>query len=291
MLLERNFPVRRRIVSVMRIAVLADIHGNLPAFEAALRHARALSPDLMVICGDIINGGPDSRLCWELAASLGCSLLRGNHERYVALHHHPESPAEWRTDRFLPARWSAAQFSEAEKAALMQMPIALRLPDFPNLLFVHASARDDYDAIISHTPEEKIAPMFPGATEKYIIRGHNHNQGIRPWGEKIIVTVGSIGLPLDHQPSAQYAVLDQTANGWRITHHAVYYDMDAVRQRFQETGYLRDVGPMARLLLREVITACPQVLPFMRWYRVASPDESLPLPEALRRYGDFDTEI
>lgn len=278
----------------MRIAIFADIHGNLPAFEAAVGHARALSPDVTVICGDIVNGGPDSRLCRQLAASLNCPILRGNHERYVAHHHAPDSPAEWRTERFLPARWSAAQFSDEEKSAMMTLPIALRLPEIPDVLFVHASARDDYDTIISHTPEEKLAPMFPGVTESVIVRGHNHNQGIRLWGERIIVTAGAVGMPLDHQPSAQYATLDKDAtatNGWRITHHAVPYDMNLVRSRFKDTNYLREVGPMAQLLLREIITASPQVLPFLRWYLRVSPNDALPLPEALKRYGDFDTNI
>ena len=278
----------------MRIAIFADIHGNLPAFEAALRHARGLAPDRMVLCGDIINGGPDSRLCWDLANSLDVPLLRGNHERYVAHHHFPDSPSEWRTDRFLPTRWTAAQFSEAEKAAIMELPFALRLPEVPDVFFAHASARDDYDTVISHTPEEKIAAMFPGVTEKMIVRGHNHNQGIRPWGDKVIVTTGAIGLPLDHQIGAQYVSIDRdatAAGGWRVTHHIVPYDMNLVRARFRETGYLRDAGPMAQLLLREIITACPQVTPFLRWYNVLSPDGSLPLQEALRRYGDFDTEI
>src|SRR4051812_38182210 len=62
----------------MRIALFADIHGNLPAFEAALKHAATLSPDLTVVCGDVVNGCPDSRGCWDLAQSLGCPLLRGN---------------------------------------------------------------------------------------------------------------------------------------------------------------------------------------------------------------------
>jgi predicted phosphodiesterase len=51
----------------MRIAVLADIHGNLPAFEAALAHSRRQAVDHLVIAGDLINGAPDSRLCWQLA--------------------------------------------------------------------------------------------------------------------------------------------------------------------------------------------------------------------------------
>jgi len=272
----------------MRLVLFADIHGNLPAFEAALKHAATLSPDLMVICGDIVNAGPDSRACWDLAHSLGCPLLRGNHERYVFDYGTPEAPAEWASERFAPVRWSASQFTPEERAAMRAMPIRLRLPDVPDVLFVHASARDDYDHLISHTQEEKLSVFFPEVQERVIVRGHNHNQMVRPWNDKVILTIGAIGLPLDHNPTAQYLTLDRRGDEpWQFTHWSVPYDLDAVRDRFRNSGYLREAGPMARLLLREALTASPQVLPFLWAYRRWSPDGSLPLDEALARWGGF----
>lgn len=56
----------------MRIAVLADIHGNLPAFEDALKHVSQQKVDQIILAGDIVNGSPDSKACWSLAMSLGC---------------------------------------------------------------------------------------------------------------------------------------------------------------------------------------------------------------------------
>ncbi len=55
----------------MRIAVLADIHGNLPAFEAALKHVSQQKVDQIILAGDIIIGSPDSKACWDLALSSG----------------------------------------------------------------------------------------------------------------------------------------------------------------------------------------------------------------------------
>jgi hypothetical protein len=58
----------------MRIAILCDIHGNLPAFETALDHAANLAPDLLIIAGDMVCGCPDSDLCWQRALDLDCLL-------------------------------------------------------------------------------------------------------------------------------------------------------------------------------------------------------------------------
>ncbi|MBE0698820.1 MAG: metallophosphoesterase [Anaerolineaceae bacterium] len=78
--IPRDPPTFIRILMI-RIAVLADIHGNLPAFESALEHVSQQKVDQIILAGDIVNGSPDSKACWTLALSLGCPILRGNHER------------------------------------------------------------------------------------------------------------------------------------------------------------------------------------------------------------------
>src|SRR5512138_2161712 len=99
----------------MRIAVLADIHGNLPAFEAALKHASQQKPDLMILAGDVVIGAPDSKDCWSLALSLGCPILRGNHERYAAHFGTPQAAPQWTEEQFTPLQWAVAQLSEQDR--------------------------------------------------------------------------------------------------------------------------------------------------------------------------------
>src|SRR5512138_1226469 len=99
----------------MRIAILSDIHGNLPAFEAALEHARKQSPDVMVIAGDIIVGSPDSAACWQLAQSLGYPMLRGNHERYAAHFATPKAHPDWTTEMFSPLQWAVTQLTGEDR--------------------------------------------------------------------------------------------------------------------------------------------------------------------------------
>jgi Calcineurin-like phosphoesterase superfamily domain len=273
----------------MRLALLADIHGNLPAFEAALAHVKTQSVDQILILGDIVNTAPDSKACWDLACSLSVPILRGNHERYLADWEKPESPPEWKSERFATTQWASRQFSRAELGTMRDLPIALRLPEFPDTVFCHASTRDDYDQVVGFTTESELCERFPNLSENWVFRGHNHHQMVRLWGEKTIITVGATGLPLDMNPVAQYAIIvRKPGGGWHFTHHAVPYDLDQLRARFRDSNYLAEAGPMARLCYREAITGCSHILPFIRAYARMG---DIPLATAVSRYLQDETHV
>lgn len=273
---------------VMRIAVLADIHGNLPAFEATLEDVKRQGVDQIVIAGDIVVGAPDSRACWDLAQSLGCPIIRGNHERYVSHLGTPKGSPSWLTEQFAPVQFAHAQFTDEDRARMADLPRLLRLPHAPNLLLVHASARNDSDTIAAYTPEKEISPMFAGFSERTIVRGHNHLAQVRLWGiGRIIITSGAVGLPLDGNPSAQYLLLDQEGDYWDIQHQAVPYDLDATIARFRDTDYLAQAGPIGRLFLREVVTAGSHLVPFLRLYTSWSQTETISLDQAVERFLNY----
>jgi predicted phosphodiesterase len=268
----------------MRIAVLADIHGNMPAFEAVLDHVARQGVDRLVIAGDIVIGSPDSAVCWRLARRLECPIVRGNHERYVAHYGTAASDPAWESEQFAPLQWAARQLAEDEKQAIAELPLDLRLDGAPDLLIVHASPRSDYDTIDAHTPGEQLAAMLAGAPERVIVRAHNHVAQVRLWRDRTIVTAGSVGLPLDGTPTAKYLILERRAGGWHFEHHSVPYDLDAALRRFHESGYLAATGAMGRLFMREVATASFQIVPFLRALRGWSAEAPIGLDEALARF-------
>jgi hypothetical protein len=269
---------------MIRIAVLADIHGNLPAFEAALKHVSQQKVDQVILAGDIVNGCPDSKDCWTLALSLGCPILRGNHERYVAHFGTSKASPLWSMEQFAPLHWTLEQLSAQDRQCMQQLLFNLRLPEAPDLLIVHASERDDHDSVASHTPEPVLHDLFPTAKERYIIRAHNHHGQVRVWEKGFIITCGSVGLALDGNPTAQYLLLDQEKNGWKIQHQSVPYPVDATLNRFHDTGYLSAVGPMGHLFFREVVTASQQIVPFLRLYSQWTKQGDISLSQAVERF-------
>lgn len=268
----------------MRIAILADIHGNLPAFEAALDHVPRQTVDQIVIAGDLVVGSPDSAACWHLAQSVRCPILRGNHERYVADYGTPDADPRWATEQFAPVQWAVSQLTDDERQAMGALPRVLRLANAPGLLIVHASARGDHDTMFAYTPEARLSAMFPQVCEQMIVRAHNHVGQVRLWDGHTIVTAGSVGLPLDSNPTAQYLLLEQNAKGWHIHHQSVPYDVDSALRRFEESGYLAATGSMGRLFQREVATASHQIVPFLRAYARWSQESAIALDHAIDRF-------
>lgn len=250
----------------MRIAILADIHGNLPAFEAVLDHIAQQNVDQIIIAGDIVNGSPDSDKCWRLAKSLNCPMVRGNHERYVFDYGTPNADPAWVSERFSSVRWVIAQLTDDERQELADLPMALRLPELPDLLITHASPRSDQDSLKAYTLDHAVAEMFGSVAEQTIVRGHNHLEYTHNWRGKEIITVGTAGHPLDGNSAARYSILERQDKRWHHTAYAIPYDLERTIQRFHETNYLEEAYPMGRLFLREVSTASHTIVPFLRLY-------------------------
>lgn len=181
-------------------------------------------------------------------------------------------------------RWAAEQFSEAERAALMELSLTLSLPDLPDLLIVHATLRADRDSLMAHTPNSELAAMFPGLRERWVVRAHDHAGQVRLWRDHTIVTAGSVGLPLNSRTTAQYLLLDQRGQlahpapvgrvqSWR--HAAALHE----RHRLPEAA-----GPFALLLLREVATASFYAVPFLNAYGAAVERGGITLAAAVERF-------
>lgn len=271
----------------MRLAVLSDIHGNLEALGAVLAHAEGLHVDGFIVVGDVVVGAADSLACWERVRALGCPVLRGNHEGYVARFSDPDAPSLWRTEQFAPVAWAVDQLGDTACRTLGALPFSLTLPEVPEALFVHASLRSDRDNLDAYTPEGELAEMFPGLRARYVLRGHDHHAAIRAWRGHQLTTNGSVGIPLNGRTEAQYLTVDLGSDGPHFTFHAVPYDVAGALERFEKTGYLEEAGPMAALFYREIATASPHLIPFLRGYARYSQGGRLGLGDAVRAFLQF----
>lgn len=272
----------------MRIAVISDIHGNLAALEATLEHLDTEDIDEVVVAGDLVNGAADSLACWRLVRSLGYPLLRGNHERYLFDLGTPNEQSEWQTERFAPVHWAARQFAAADLNEMRDLPLCHRLEDFPELLIVHAAPHSDRVDVHPDMPDSEVAPLFDTVSARLIVRGHNHVFSSRRLGRQLLVTAGSVGMPLDGDVDAKYVLLERTKGDWEVEHRAVPYDVEATVRRFSETGYLDEAGPMAVLMLREITTGKHQMTPFLRNWLHCPASERAPLAEAVESYLNAD---
>ncbi len=246
----------------MKVAVITDVHGNLGALEAVLAHIRQGGVDQTVVAGDTVNILPQSKACWDVVQSLGCPVLKGNHELNICTHSTPEADPAWTEERFQGLAWVRSQFSADDLNAMRQLPLTYKLPD---LLVTHASPRSLFDSVEETTPVETLNEMF--APARFIIRGHNHGWLERHWEGRTLVTAASCGLPLQGRLEAQYALLTKK-DRWHYKKQFVPYDRDAALASM-DAHYIEMMGPLGRLFKRELATGRDHLSPFFLQHREA----------------------
>ena len=192
----------------MRIAVLCDIHGNLPALEAVLAEVEGEAVDHVVIGGDVVPGPMPTACIARLdALATPWSWLFGNGERDVARTARSGMP-----DR-VPAvarpllEWTAAQLDAATLERFEALPATVRLDGAPRVLFCHATPRDEFEIFTLETPDAVLRPIFDAADADLVVCGHTHMPFDRRVGDVRVVNAGSVGLPFG-EPGAFWLLLD-----------------------------------------------------------------------------------
>jgi predicted phosphodiesterase len=256
-----------------RLAILADIHANLPALEAVIADMAPFNVDHVIVAGDIINWGPFSLEVVERITSLGWGLIRGNHEYYLLDYGTPRAPDIWKT--FDTPRWLNDQLGGRWKKVIAAWPesLSLRYPDAPLVRVFHATPRDIRAGIYDLSTDAEIAAILDGVDEPFVVFGHTHLRMNRQVGHWRLFNPGSVGAPLDAIPGANYLILDGDADGWQPTFRRVAYDSTPNLAAFEEQNIIEHLGSTGVLLMEEYRRARPYVYPFNEWCRKHHPDE------------------
>ena len=107
-----------------RVAILADIHGNLPALKAVIRDLDQQQVDEVVLGGDLVGRGPQGSAVLGVARERGWRSIRGNHEDYLLAFRRTDVPESWLTARvWSAARWMAAELSEQDVREMESMSL------------------------------------------------------------------------------------------------------------------------------------------------------------------------
>ncbi|MDE3230469.1 MAG: metallophosphoesterase family protein [Chloroflexota bacterium] len=249
-------------------AVIADLHGNLPALDAVLADLERVQPDAVVIAGDFVNRGPESHAVVARAMRLGFPAISGNHDTWLAsLARGERQPDGWETPWWTPVRRATEELTPADLAWLDALPATLRveLPGAAPALIVHGSPRHSREGMGRMTSDERLADALAGVEERTIIGAHIHYPWDRWLGDRHAIVIGAVGCPFNGDTSAQYGLFTWRAGGWEFTHCAVPYDHEPLYAAWRDSGYLDDGGAAAALMLLEHQTARTQYVPFWEW--------------------------
>jgi predicted phosphodiesterase len=180
----------------MRVAALYDIHGNLPALDAVLREVERAGVDRIVVGGDVVPG-PMCRETLERLQALDVptDFIRGNGETAVLADLNGQDPGVGEIYRPM-IHWVAGEMA-AHQSTLASWPMTTRLsiPGVGDVLFCHATPRNDFEIFLPTTPEDRLLPVFSGVDASVVVCGHTHLPFDRMVGRHRVVNAGSVGMP------------------------------------------------------------------------------------------------
>lgn len=233
----------------MRIALISDVHANLPALEACLAAVERLQVAKLVFLGDFVGYGPDPEAIINRVrplAEAGAIAVLGNHDMAVL------KPARYMNAVATQAiDWTRQQLSEASKSFLAALPFEVRSGE---ALYVHADASDPA-AWHYVTDAETARASLSGCDAMLTFCGHVHVPAVyclsatgkiishKPMQDvavpllahrKWLAVVGSAGQPRDGNPAASFAVFDTVERS--LTYRRAPYDVESVAQRIRALG-------------------------------------------------------
>ncbi len=273
-----------------RLAVLADIHSNLPALEAVLDDLKQFAVDRIIVAGDVVNWGPFSSQVMERLAGLNCAFIRGNNELYLTDWHTPRMPEAWRKYTFPP--YTLAQLGDRWMNIISTWPdtISLRFRDAPAIQVVHGSPRSHFEVMLPTSTQEELEPMLASVEAATVIAAHSHLPMDRQVGRWHLLNPGSAGNMLDGNLNASYMLLESSSDAWQATFRRVPFDNQPLIDEFERTGFVEQCGPLGRLVMKEYQSARMELSPFLDWWHKTCPDEppSMALLEAFSHVDKRD---
>ncbi len=224
----------------MRIAVLSDIHSNRAALEAVLAHSVAASPEWYVFLGDYVTDCPYPHKTVELLRTFAethkCVFIRGNREDYIL--NNRNTPQGWTYGSKTGAlKYTFENLTAEDLDWFASMPISMRveLPGAEPFTACHGSPEQSNYLFHADTPEAE--QMIARQQTRLTLCGHSHIPFVFRRGDKLLVNPGALGMPVNNQTRAQYAMLEY--NGcWQPEILSVEYDIEKTAAEFSQSGLL-----------------------------------------------------
>jgi predicted phosphodiesterase len=185
----------------LRLALISDIHGNITGLKAVLAQIQKMGGvDALYVLGDLVGLGAATDEVLDLLIQNHARMLRGNWEELLF---DVESHVHKTTNPDLVRRaatWAYAHLSSTYRDVLQRLPVQETVEIAPNLnLFLcHAAPNDTWSRTCQpDTPTPKLRKVYGTLDAKVIAYGHYHQHHVLALDEKLLLSVGSVGLRED----------------------------------------------------------------------------------------------
>ncbi len=217
----------------MRIALLGDIHANLPALRAVIADVTGIGADAAFCVGDVVGRGPHPNEVVEELRRLAIPTVQGNWDEAVGMDRE-QTGATWATaeaedDGMRSMIWTAQRMSEENRAWLRQLPPTIRTNlDGRSLLLFHGSPLRANEYLWSDRPSRVFARIASDEADDIFAFGHTHEAFHRTVGPAHFVACGSVGCGTEGDARARYAVVYVGEPAIAVGFRSVTYDLQSV---------------------------------------------------------------
>jgi len=241
----------------MRIAVMGDIHANLPALRAVIDDAARIGADALFCVGDVVGRGPHPAEVIAELRRLEIPTVQGNWDEAVGMDRE-QTGAAWPSSRAeaegnASMRWSAERLSDEDKAWLRQLPQTKRVTLAGRSVFLfHGSPLKASEYLWASRPSRVFSRLASDEADDLFCFGHTHEAFHRVVGQAHVVACGSVGCGTDGDARARYAVVYIGEPDIAVGFRSVDYDHVSVVRDMAAAGLSVD-------LLREPPAPHPHV--------------------------------
>jgi putative phosphoesterase len=227
---------------VKRVAVITDIHGNLPALQASLGAIEQIGVDAIFCGGDLVGYGPHPNEVCALIAEREIPTIYGNYD-YAIARDLDDCGCAYVTqhDRELGQRsvaWTLSHTEPGAKDFMHELPFDLRvdLGGVPVHL-VHGSPRKVNEYLFEDKPASLYERLAKAEEARVMVFGHTHKPWVHTYGGVLFVNCGSVGKPKDGDPRAAFAILElDDAGEVQVSIERIPYDAEAVAREVEAAG-------------------------------------------------------
>ncbi|HEX5852201.1 MAG TPA: metallophosphoesterase family protein [Solirubrobacteraceae bacterium] len=223
------------------VAVITDIHGNLPALRAALARIEELGIENVYCGGDLVGYGPHPNEVCALIAEREIPTIYGNYD-YAIGRDDEDCGCAYVTphDRELgqlSVDWTLAHTSQSSKDFMRTLPFDLRFRvGEVDIHLVHGSPRKVNEYLFEDKPARLYERLAAAETDPALVFGHTHKPWVHEYGGVLFVNCGSVGKPKDGDPRGAFAVLRAAGDSVDVTIERVDYDAGAVAAQIRKVG-------------------------------------------------------
>jgi putative phosphoesterase len=224
-----------------RVAVITDVHANLPALEAALARIDDLRIDRIYCGGDLVGYGPHPNEVCALIEQRGIPTIYGNYD-YAIARDLDDCGCAYVTPRDreigqLSVEWTLAHTDRAAKDFMRDLPFDLRFDVGSSAVhLVHGSPRKVNEYLFEDKPDSLYERLAAAEQADVLVFGHTHKPWVHDHGGVRFVNCGSVGKPKDGDARGAFAVLSAAGDGVAVTIERVDYDAEGVARQVREAG-------------------------------------------------------